>query len=850
MESILINPRRLGTRGWLFLLVWLWVDSGPRVSTGGEVDFNRDVRPILSETCFQCHGPDTGKRKADLRLDIREGLFRAAKGVSNLVPGKPEESVLYLRISSDDDEVRMPPPKAGKPLTQEKVSLIRRWIEQGAIWKGHWAYLPLVSPALPVSGNLDSPCASPIDAFIRAGVAAAGLCPSPQADRATLIRRLSFDLLGLPPTPEEVDAFETDHSDLAYEHLVDRLLASPHYGERMALFWLDLVRYADTTGYHSDNHVDIYLFRDYVIRSFNANIPFNRFTIEQIAGDLVAAPTEETRIASGYNRLLQTTQEGGGQPKEYLAKYSADRVRNASSVWMGATMGCAECHDHKYDPFTTRDFYRFAAFFADLKETAVGVQEPTRFPSAAQAEALRRLDAQRAPLVKALFRSTPELEAAQQAWEQELREGGPAGTAKGKDVPRKILDIVRLAPPKRSAEQKKLLADHYRTIAPALQPVRKSITALDKQREPIEGGVPTSLVSMSQPPRVIRVLPRGNWLDESGPEVTPDVPAFLPPLGVKTGRPTRLNLARWLVAPENPLVARVIVNRLWKLAFGTGLVATADDFGSQGALPTHPELLDWMACRFRDSGWNVKAMLKLLVMSQTYRQSALVRDADRRLDPANRWLARQNRFRLDAEVVRDTALAASGLLSPRIGGPSVKPYQPEGYWTFLNFPTRTYVADKGENQYRRGLYTYWQRTFLHPSLLAFDASTREECVVQRPRSNTPIQALVLLNDPTYVESARTLAARVIREGGSASVARLQLVYRLVLGRPPRPEEGDILGALVRKHEAQYRSDPGAARELLGEGLAPPPQATDQAELAAWASLARVLLNLHETVTRN
>ena len=840
---------RVHLRVLLLLTLGLSTGNLPRVWAADAIDFNRDIRPILSENCFQCHGPDAGKRKADLRLDTRDGLFREARGVRNLIAGKPDESELFTRIVSDDDEVRMPPPRAGKPLALEKSLLIRRWIEQGAVWKGHWAYLPLRTPAIPRNAEANRAWANPIDAFIRSGLSAAGLTASPEADRPSLIRRLSLDLIGLPPTPEEVDTFSADRGEDAYERQVDRLLSSPHYGERMALFWLDQVRFADTTGYHSDNHVDLYLFRDYVIRAFNENKPFDQFTIEQLAGDLAPSPGDEARIASGYNRLLQTTQEGGGQPREYLAKYSADRVRNASSVWLGATMGCAECHDHKYDPFTTRDFYRFAAFFADIRETAVGVQEPARFPSREQAEALRRIDVKRAPLVDKLNRSTPELEADQKAWEARFQTGANASSAR-KDVPRAILDIIAIEPGRRSAEQKNLLSEHFRTIAPVLEPVRNAITELQKRRDAIEAGVPTSLVSVSIPPRVIRVLARGNWLDESGLEVKPDVPGFLPSIGVKERRANRLDLARWLVAPENPLVARVFVNRLWKLAFGQGLVATADDFGSQGSWPTHPELLDWLACRFRDGGWNVKAMLKLLVMSQTYRQASLGGEAGRQIDPANRWLSRQNRFRLDAELVRDNALAASGLLSPRIGGPSVKPYQPAGYWSFLNFPTRTYVPDKGENQYRRGLYTYWQRTFLHPSLLAFDASTREECVVQRPRSNTPIQALVLLNDPTYVESARALAGRLIREASPAFDGRLLLAYRLVLARPPRPEERDLFLRLVEKQGREYRSDPVAAQALVSVGESKPPGKIDLAELAAWTTAARVLLNLHETITRN
>jgi mono/diheme cytochrome c family protein len=769
---------------WLIAATAMVAADSDLASAGAaDVDFNRDIQPILSESCYQCHGPDHNKLKAGLRLDTRGGLFRSADGSTVVVPGKPDESELLVRITAEDDETRMPPPKAGKRLTPVQVDRIKRWIEQGAVWKGHWAYIPPRRPEVtgtPAAGD-------PIDRLLRARIDAEGLEPAPEADRPTLIRRLTLDLIGLPPTPEEVDAFVHDSRPDAYETLVDRLLASPRYGERMAVFWLDLIRFADTQGYHSDNHVDIWLFRDYVIRSFNANTPFDRFTIEQLAGDLLPSPTDETRIASGYNRLLQTTQEGGAQAKEYIAKYAADRVRNISTVWMGATLGCAECHDHKFDPFATREFYSLAAFFADVKETAVGAQEPTRFPTSEQATVLKRLEERRAA-------------------------------------------IKSIKSP--SAEQKKELAE------------------LDRQAADLVRKIPTSLVSTSIPPRVMRVLPRGNWMDDSGPIVVPDVPASLPPLGVKDRRGSRLDLAHWLVSGRNPLVARVMVNRLWKMVFGQGLVTTPDDFGSQGTWPTHPELLDWLACEFVDGGWDVRTMLKRMVMTAAYRRSSRPRPADLQRDPGNRWLARQNAFRLEAEFVRDNALAISGLLSDKIGGPSVKPYQPPGYWVFLNFPTREYHPDHGADAYRRGLYTYWQRTFLHPSLLAFDASTREECVVQRPRSNTPLQALVLLNDPTYVEAARVLAARVIREAGTDPSTRLDRAFRLALARPPHPEEAAIFARLLLKHQRQYQDDPAAARDLLGIGDAPAPAGVDPAELAAWTSVNRVLLNLHETITRN
>jgi Protein of unknown function (DUF1553)/Protein of unknown function (DUF1549)/Planctomycete cytochrome C len=779
----------LRTASWLLAgaILLVFPAAGRAGDTARRVDFNRQIRPILSEACYQCHGPDQNKRKAELRLDLREGLFRSADGTTIVVPGKPDESELLSRISSDDADLRMPPPKHAAALEPEQIDLIERWISEGAEWKGHWAYIPPSRPRAPETKR-DRRAAGEIDRFVRAGVLVNGLEPSAPADKRTLIRRLSFDLLGLPPTPAEVLDFERDTSSYGYERLIDRLMASPHFGERMAIFWLDLVRFADTTGYHGDNHVDIYLFRDYVIRSFNTNKPFDRFTVEQLAGDLVESPTDETRIASGYNRLLLTTQEGGAQAKEYMAKYSADRVRNVSTVWLGSTMGCCECHDHKYDPFKTREFYSMAAFFVDIKETVIGVQEPTEFPNEEQAREEELLGQEIAPL-KAIK--------------------APSGAEK-----RKLAEL------------------------------QKRLTDLRKQ-------IPTTLISTRVEPRVMRVLPRGNWLNETGEVVLPGVPESLPVLaGANKERATRLDLARWLVSRQNPLPARVMVNRLWKLFFGQGLVTTMDDFGSQGALPSHPELLDWLASEFTESGWDVKAMIRKMVMSETYRQSSSVSEERRMHDPGNRWLAHQSRFRLDAELVRDNALFLSGLFCDKIGGRSVKPYQPPGYWVFLNFPKRDWTADQGQDRYRRGLYTYWQRMFLHPSLLAFDASTREECVVERPRSNTPLQALVLLNDPTYVEAARAFAARMIREGGAEVKARIERGFQLALARAPRGREVPVLIALLEQHYDQFRADPAAAGALLATGLAPPPPDIDPVELAAWTSVARVLLNLQETASRS
>lgn len=803
------------------------------------VDYSREVQPILTAHCYSCHGPDAGKRKAKLRLDQRDAALKKAIKV-----GDSGHSSLINRVSSSDPDETMPPPDSKKErLTPAQIDVLRRWIDEGAKFDIHWSYIKPVRPPLPVTNN-KAWVRNAVDAFVAAGQEAHGLTPVPEADRITLIRRLSFDLTGLPPAPEEVDAFVNDKAPDAYEKLVDRFLASKHYGERMAMHWLDAVRYADTGGYHSDNHRDVWLFRDYVINAFNTNKRFDQFSIEQLAGDLLPNPTIEQRIASGYNRLLQTTEEGGAQAKEYRAKYAADRVRNASAVWLASTMGCCECHNHKFDPFTTKDFYSFSAFFADIQEKAVGRQDQTPILSPETAARVKLFDEQLALLRSTLTKASAELDVLQAAWEKKAPAEG------GKELPKPVAKALAVDPAKRTPQQKQVIADHYRSIAPELEALRKAAADVKGRRDMLLKNAPTTLVTMSIPPRVVRVLPRGNWLDDSGEIVEPAVPAFLPALNGKGKRASRLDLAKWIVSPDNPLTARVFVNRLWKICFGRGIVGSLEDFGIQGSLPSHPQLLDWLAVEFMESGWDVKHILKLLVMSNAYRQASVASREVRAKDAANVWLARQGRFRFDAEMVRDNALVVSGLLSRKIGGPSVKPYQPAGYWSFLNFPTREWQADKSENLYRRGLYTYWCRTFLHPSLLAFDAPTREECTVERARSSTPLQALVLLNDPIYVEAARVFAERIMKQGGPDTASRLKWAYRRAVSRGVKPAEVKLLTELFQKHLAEFRADKTAAQKAVSVGDWPLPKDVDTAELAAWASVARAILNLHETITRN
>jgi Protein of unknown function (DUF1553)/Protein of unknown function (DUF1549)/Planctomycete cytochrome C len=759
--------------------------SATSANAADKIVFNRDIRPILTDNCFLCHGPDKGKRKAELRLDVREEALK----LQAFVPGNPDESDLVARIMSNNPARQMPPPKSNKKLTAEQKALFQRWIAEGAAYQGHWAYEKPLRAAVP-------PGANGVDFLVQKRLAPLGLKPSPQADPRTLIRRLSFDLLGLPPAAAEVDAFvqaSNRNPQAAYEQLVDRLLASPHFGERLAMGWLDVVRFADTMGYHADNPHNAWPFRDYVIRAFNNNKTFDQFTLEQLAGDLLPGSTTEQKVASCFNHLLLTTEEGGAQPKDYEARMLADRVRAVGTVWLGQTFGCCQCHDHKFDPITQKDFYSLGAFFADIREPIIGRRDPgIALADDKQTAELARLRKEVDTLQKQVDPKTPN-----------------------------------------QADQK------------------KKLDAAKKALADFEANIPHCMVTVAtNSPRTVRLLKRGNWMDDSGPVMPPALPKFLGPGVEGKSRLTRLDLARWIISRDNPLTARVFVNRLWKQFFGLGLSKQLDDLGSQGEWPVNPELLDWLACDFMDHHWNVKHVVRLMVTSQTYRQVSTVSKELLARDPDNRLLARQSRYRLEAELVRDNALAVSGLLSAKIGGPSVKPYQPDGYWENLNFPPRQYHADHGESQYRRGLYVWWQRTFPHPSMIAFDAPTREECCADRTRSNIPQQALVLLNDPTYVEAARALAARILQEGGSTAPNRIKWAWRQVLQREPGPDEVERVAGLLEKHHKEYEADPKSALAVLKVGFQPPPAQLKPAELAAWTSVARVLLNLHETITRN
>ncbi len=870
-----MKTRDLRNNACWWLLPYLALASV--VSAAPKVDFNRDVRPVLSDNCFACHGPDAKKVKGGLRLDRRDVATKPLKsGETAIVPGKADASELVRRIfaTADSDDL-MPPTESHKTLTAAQKELLKRWIAEGAEYRGHWAYELPKKSAVPTGEN-------PIDSLVRARLKEEGLSPLREAERRILARRLHFDLVGLPPKPEEVAAFEQDKSPGAYERLVNQLMASPNYGERMAIGWLDVVRFADTVGYHSDVPRNIWPYRDYVIRAFNQNTPFDRFTREQLAGDLLPNPTMGQKVASGFNRLLLTTEEGGAQPKDYEARQLTDRVRAVGTVWLGLTTGCAQCHDHKFDPITQRDFYSLGAFFADVKEAAIGAREAGMFVATeAQMHELARHEEEVARLQKEFDAPHLGLAEAFAAWERaqlvalaeaekkqaaiaqktNLEEEAnvdsrekEAAAAKEKKLPTKeVIAILKVPAAERNEKQRERLFTVFKYQAPEMANLTKRFSKAKKARDDYEATMPRTLITerMNQP-RTVRILPRGDWMIETGDIVEPAVPAFLA-IGsteVPTRRLDRMDLANWLVARDNPLTARAVMNRLWKQFFGIGLSKVLDDLGGQGEVPPNQPLLDWLACEFMDSGWDMKHMVRLIVTSATYRQTSVPTRELFERDPDNRLLARQGRWRLDAELVRDNALSLAGLLDPTIGGPSAKPYQPDGYWENLNFPTRTYEASTGASQYRRGLYTWWQRTFLHPSLVAFDAPSREECAADRPRSNIPQQALVLLNDPTYVEAARAFAVRILRECNGDEPTRISWAWRQTLARTPQPKEIATLRALLDKQRGQYQQNKSDAEAFLKVGNTPLPADLDAVELAAWTNVARALLNLHETITRS
>ena len=767
----------------------------------GKLDFNRDVRPILSDKCFACHGPDEEGRKADLRLDIESEA--KSDDLMAIVAGSPEDSEMMYRIHSEEEDELMPPPEIGKPLTQKEKQILEQWIEEGAVWADHWAYVPPVDHPTPEVKDKQWRTHW-IDPFALSDIEKRNLRPAKEADPVTLVRRLHFDLTGLPPAPELVQSFSSDPSDKTYSQLIEDLLSSPHFGERLATYWLDLVRYADTVGYHGDQPHNISPYRDWVIQAFNNNMPFDQFTREQLAGDLLPGSTTQQKVASGYNRLLQTTHEGGLQLKEYDAIYAADRVRNVSEVWMGATVGCAQCHDHKYDPYTIKDHYALASFFADLGDRGFnGNSLPTKRP----------------PEIR-IF--TPEQQAKLDQLSQEIAHSLP------KDIQQKFyeLDANQSKFARELKKAKKGKKAHWEKKLAELEPKYLELTdqaTIDRYRElvgkkkKVENLGTWTMVSRAVKPRTMRVLPRGNWMDESGPVVLPSVPEFLGTIQTDKKRLTRLDLANWLTDPNEGighLNARVLANRIWYLLFGRGLAPDLTDFGGQGTPPEHPELLDRLALSLVEKNWDLKAFIRDILLSKTYRQATL---------PPSGEFSFQVARRLPAEFVRDNTLAISGLLVPTIGGPSVKPLQPAGYYRHLNFPQRTYEPDKGEALGRRGLYVHWQRQFLHPMLKAFDAPSREECSAERPQSNTPLAALVLLNDPTFLEAAKSFAKKITSEGGSSVKDRLSYAFQHAVSRQPDAFEQKTLAALLETQEPSTDTD--------------------------WTPVARAVLNLAETNLR-
>ncbi|MDA1272908.1 MAG: PSD1 and planctomycete cytochrome C domain-containing protein [Verrucomicrobia bacterium] len=1016
--------------------------SGPFSVFGAtsKIDFNREIRPMLSESCYTCHGPDEKTRKAKLRLDIKEGIFATRDGESILTPGDSEHSEIIRRLTTTDEDDRMPPKDSGKVLTQVQIDRIRQWIDEGAQWEQHWAFVKAQAPDVPENEDSTWP-KNEIDQFILSRLKTEGLQPSPQASKETLVRRASFDLRGLPPTLEEVEAFLNDDSPDSYEALIDRLLTTPQYGEKMAIHWLDLARYADTHGYHLDSGRDMSRWRDWVIEAFNSNMPFDQFTLEQTAGDLLPNASVSQKLATGFNRNNMINFEGGAIPEEYLTYYIRDRVATTSTVFLGLTMACAQCHDHKFDPISQKEFYQFYAYFNAVPEKGLdggkGNAAPLlELPSQGQKKHLEELTDAIDRAKQEFQNALPKIDRSQADWETqiasrdhvhwnllkpvEMRSAGGAdlkilddgsvlatganpqnetyelsakvegetitgirleafndrslpgrgpgradnsnfvlteveldvvstgnsdasrkvdfkaaiadysqtdygvanavdgnpktgwavdGSVRHRDAvawflpskpietdseselrfrlrfegpfpkhsigrfriswttsaavshpgpiaPETIEKILATPSIDRPDKERAVVQKYYReNISGEYLQLEKSVTELENERSTLMKEIPTSMVmAQMETPRDTFVLIRGQY-NEHGETVKPGIPASLSPLP-SDAPANRLGLAQWLIDPENPLVARVTVNRFWALLMGTGIVKTANDFGTKGELPTHPELLDWIATDFVRNRWDVKRLIKMIVTSAAYRQSAVATAEMIEKDPYNRIYARGPRFRLSAEEIHDTALAVSGILDNSIGGSAVFPYQPPGLWEELssrkdskNWSAQFYTQSHGKDLYRRGIYTFWKRTSPPPSLQAFDAPDRETCIVQRDRTSTPLQALILMNDPTYVEAARKLANRMMTDGGSSPEDRIRFAFRLATSRFPSQLEIDLLKNLYQQQFKRFQEHPEAAEQYLSVGESSRNPSLDPASHAAWTSVASMILNLDETITK-
>ncbi len=842
-----------------FLSVTVFALLPVLASAAEPVDYLRDVKPLLLKNCVGCHGPDL--RRGSLRLDTAASALKGGDRGPAVIPGKSADSLLVQAVSGTEGVKEMPP-KGKTKLTAEQIALVRAWIDAGAkhpadevalkptvVASKHWSFQPPKRFEEPSVKNAEW-CRNPIDKFILARLEKEGVKPSPEADRVTLIRRLSLDLIGLPPTLKEIDDFVNDARPDAYERLVDRLLASPHYGERWGRHWLDYARYADSNGYSIDAPRSIWKYRDWVIDALNKDLPFDQFAIQQLAGDLLPNATNDNKIATGFHRNTQINEEGGIDIEQFRVEATVDRVNTVGTVFLGLTVGCCQCHDHKFDPIAQREYYQLFAFLNNMDEPKLELATPEQVKQHKEMQARITLLEKR---LKTLDATT--------AAKQEKWEGGLSPESKAM-LPDEIQKLLAIAPNGRNAKQLATLQAAYRKVDETRHAVGGlanptpflsvfHVVALnerftmEKQIADLKNHLPTitttMIVSERKLPRPAYIMLGGDFT-RKGAAVTPGTPAVLPPLNVE--RPTRLDLAKWLVDPKNPLTARVAVNRMWQGHFGIGLVETDNDFGTQGTPPTHPELLDWLATEFVARGWSMKAMHKTIVLSATYRQSSNARPDLNTLDARNRLLARQNRIRFDAEIVRDVALTASGLLNPTIGGPSVYPPQPPGVYNFTQVP-REWKASTGPDRYRRGMYTFFWRSAPHPGLTVFDAPDASSTCTRRNRSNTPLQALTLLNDQAYFEFAQALALRVMKENKSDDES-IVYAFRLCMGRTPTERERAILTKLLHKQMDSFKTAPKETLTLTPPDL---PKEIDATRFAAWTAITRALLNLDEFITR-